>query len=131
MELEQGTEKQVFAFNEDMEILGYQPDKNMLLLLSDADSLVFIAFDLSEMRIKSSHKPETLPFNFRHVYSFIPAPNSEFSGVSSQSTFWIFNWKTLEAKNYGDNIHSLFYSPIFDGFFYRKSSHNNLEFLKP
>lgn len=131
IEPEQGTEKQVFTFNDGMRILGYYPEKNMLLLTSEADGLVFIAFDLSEMRIKSSHKPETLPFNFRHVYSFIPAPNSEFSGISSQSTFWIFNWKTLEAKNYGDEIDAIFYSPIFNGFFYRYSDDNKLIFLKP
>ena len=130
IEPEQGMEKEVFAFSDDMRILGYYPEKNMLLLASEADDLVFTVFDLSEMQIKSSHHCSPSPYNFEHAY-FIPAPNSAFSGISSLYTFWVFNWKTLEAKYYGDKIASVFYSPIFNGFFYRPLNDNKLIFLKP
>jgi WD40 repeat protein len=133
LDLERETEKKIFAFSNEIRIVGYQPENNMLLLLSEADGLVFTTFDLSEMRIVSNYQTDVPSFYFDHTYLFIPAPKSEFSGISAQYTLWIFNWKTLEAINLGDKINAVFYSPVFGGFFY--VHHNGMEeelvFLKP
>ncbi len=113
-------------------MLGYKPEKNMLLLLSEIDGLEFTVFDLSEMKVINAYRMIAPSHPYYHFYTFIATTNPEFSGISVHSTFWIFNWNTYKAKNLGEAIDPVIWSPLLNGFLYVKNyDYDKLILLKP
>lgn len=138
MQPEEGTEDEVYAFTTDQHEMDYYPEKNMLLLVSGVEDskftsdMEFTVFDLSKRKEISHYSMEKLPFEYYPSYEFVSTSNPRYSGITAQWSFWIFDWKTFRAKNYGDDLTNVIWSPMCEGFLYSKDYDNKeLLFVKP